>query len=272
MRVWVLGSGSRGNAVLLECGSTRLLVDAGFAPRELAQRLATVGVAPESIQACVVTHEHTDHVKGAAAAAATWGWQLYATAGTAAGPPALLDADARTVETGAAFAVGDFDVRTVPISHDAAEPVAVIATARSTGARAAVCYDLGVATEPVRNALREMDIIVLESNHDEMMLRAGPYPPSVCNRIASRHGHLSNRAAGLLARESAHRTLRHIVLAHMSVNCNDRALALRDMGAALARTAFRGRIDAAPQDAVLGPFTPAASRRTAVAEQLGFGF
>lgn len=271
MRVWVLGSGSRGNAVLIECGDTRLVVDAGFPVRELAQRLAAVGVAPESIEACVVTHEHGDHVRGASAAAAKWGWALYATPGTAAACPALLAADARTVEAGTTFQVGRFDVRTVPTPHDAREPVAVVATARPTGARAAVCYDLGCATEPVRQALRGVDVLVLEANHDAGMLRGGPYPPSVCDRIASRTGHLSNRAAATLARESAHRALSHVVLAHLSEQCNQPSVAVGDVSAALARTAFRGRVDAAAQDAVVGPFLPGASRRAAAAEQLALG-
>src|SRR5512133_807702 len=106
MRLWVLGSGSRGNAVLIECGDTRVLVDAGFAPRELARRLSAVGVTPQSVKACVVTHEHSDHVRGAAAAAERWGWSLHASVGTADAWPSLLEADARTFEPGDSFAVG----------------------------------------------------------------------------------------------------------------------------------------------------------------------
>lgn len=272
MRVWVLGSGSRGNAVLLECGDTRLLVDAGFAPRELAARLAVIGVAPQSIEACVITHEHADHVKGAGVAARRWGWQLFATPGTAAGCPALVAADARTVEAGAGFAVGQFDVATVPVSHDAADPVAVVVTARATGARAAVCYDLGFAGDAVRQGLKDLDVLVLESNHDDAMLRSGPYPPVVQQRIASRHGHLSNSAAARVARECVTPNLRHLVLAHLSQQCNDGRLARQAMSAALARTRFRGVVDAAAQDAVCGPFLPRGVRQAPVAEQLGFGF
>ena len=268
MRVWVLGSGSRGNAVLLESGDTRVLVDAGFAPRELAQRLAAVGVAPESIAACVVTHEHADHVKGAAAASARWGWQLYATTGTAAAGAALLDADVRAVDARAGFTVGGLELRTVPTPHDAAEPVAVVATARGSGARAAICYDLGHATEPVRQALRDADVLVLESNHDEGMLRSGPYPPSVCDRIAGRNGHLSNRAAGALARQCAHRQLGHVVLAHLSEQCNDARVAVEQMTVSLARTAFRGRVAAASQGSPVGPFVPGLRRAAA---QLSLG-
>jgi phosphoribosyl 1,2-cyclic phosphodiesterase len=271
MQLWVLGSGSRGNAVLLESGGTRVLVDAGFAPRELAARLARIGVAPESIAACVVTHEHGDHVRGAGAASLRWGWELYATAGTAAGCPELAAADARTVDAGAGWVVGAIELRTVPTPHDAAEPVAVIATALDSGARAAVCYDLGHATEPVRQALRDVDVLVLESNHDAAMLRSGPYPPSVCDRISGRNGHLSNQAAGGLARQSAHRHLAHVVLAHLSEQCNAPALAVEQMTAALARTTFRGQVTASSQHAPVGPFRPGARRRTAPATQLSLG-
>jgi phosphoribosyl 1,2-cyclic phosphodiesterase len=272
VRLWVLGSGSRGNAVLLESGETRLLVDAGFGVRELALRLTAVGVAPESIQACVVTHEHADHVKGAAAASARWGWELYATAGTATNCPALGEADARTVDAGASFAIGEFDLRTVPTPHDAAEPVAVVVTARRTGAQAAVCYDLGHATDAVRQAVRGVDVLVVESNHDEAMLRTGPYPPSVCARIAGRDGHLSNRAAGALTRQVAHRGLGHVVLAHLSEQCNDARLAVAEMTQALARTTFRGAVHAACQQRPVGPFAPGAGRhRAPAAVQLGLG-
>ena len=271
VRVWTLGSGSRGNAVVIECGATRVVVDAGFAPRELARRLALIGVAPESIEACVVTHEHADHVKGAAGAARRGGRARAAAAGTVAAAPELADADARTVAAGDGFAVGGLDLVAVPTSHDAAEPIAVVATSRATGARAAVCYDLGAASDAVRAALRRVDVLVLESNHDEAMLWGGPYPPSVCNRIASRTGHLSNRAAAALGRDVAHRGLRHVVLAHLSENCNSHVAAVRAMTDALARTAFRGRVDAAPQHAPAGPFAPAAGGRAVLAEQLPLG-
>ena len=268
MRLWVLGSGSRGNAVLIECGETRVLVDAGFAPRELARRLAAVGVAPSSVKACVVTHEHTDHVKGAAAAAQRWGWSLHASAGTADAWPALLEADARTFEPGDTFTVGGVELRTMPTSHDAAAPVAVVATSSHSGARVGVCYDLGHATDAVRVGLRELDLLVLEANHDEGMLRAGPYPPSVQRRIASRSGHLSNDAAGKLARQCAHHNLRHVVLAHLSENCNDPVVAHQTVSTALDGTRFRGRVHVTKQDSVVGPFTPSLRRCAPAPEQL----
>ncbi|HET9010289.1 MAG TPA: MBL fold metallo-hydrolase [Gemmatimonadaceae bacterium] len=270
MRLWVLGSGSKGNAVLIECGETRVLVDAGFAPRELAGRLAAVGVAPQSIRACVITHEHTDHVKGACAGAAKWGWALHASEGTAEACPALLGADARTFEPGASLTIGDLELRTVPTPHDATAPVAIVATSSRSGARAGVCYDLGHASDPVKIAMRELDLLVLEANHDEAMLRAGPYPPSVQGRIAGRRGHLSNRAAARLARESASFNLKHVVLAHLSESCNEPALAERTVSDALTGTRFRGKVHVAPQHAAVGPFTPRLTRCAPAPEQLTF--
>lgn len=271
MRVWVLGSGSRGNAVVIEAGGSRLLVDAGFPPRQLAERLQLVGIAPESIEAVVITHEHGDHVRGAAAGAERWGWALHATEGTLRGCPPLAAADARSFVPGATFAVGGFDVHAPAISHDAEEPVAIVATARASGSRIGVAYDLGYPSRRVAAALADLDVLVLEANHDEAMLWNGPYPPSVCQRIASRTGHLSNKAAGALAAACAHRGLRHVVLAHLSDCCNDAVTARRAVATALERTVFRGRVDVAKQDAVVGPFLPAPGRRTGRVEQLGLG-
>ncbi|GJG87594.1 MBL fold metallo-hydrolase [Gemmatimonadetes bacterium T265] len=270
MRLWVLGTGSRGNAVLLESDGARLLVDAGFGVRALAERLAAARVAPESIDACVVTHEHADHVKGVRHAAARWGWAIHASAGTAGAHAPLRAGNASTFAAGAGFRVGPFDVQTVATPHDAAESVAVVVTSDS-GARAGVCYDLGHAPDPVRAALAELDVLVLEANHDEAMLRAGPYPPSVAERIAGRFGHLSNRAAGALARQIAGAGLRHVVLAHLSESCNEPRLASADVGAALARTRFRGAITPALQDLVAGPFVATAHKRSGGAEQLALG-
>jgi phosphoribosyl 1,2-cyclic phosphodiesterase len=112
----------------------------------------------------------------------------------------------------------------------------------------------------VRGLCSQADLLVLESNHDEGMLRAGPYPPSVRARIASRSGHLSNRASAELARDMVHRDLAHVVLAHLSEQCNDRGIAHQAAAGALRRTRFRGAISVAMQHGVVGPFLPRASR------------
>src|ERR1043165_9172079 len=119
MRLWVLGSGSNGNAVLVETARSRILVDAGFSPRELKKRLAIAGFAPESIEALVVTHEHTDHVKGAAAAARKWGWTIVSTAGTRMMCPDWTELRTILTPRKSTVIVGDFHLETVPVSHAA---------------------------------------------------------------------------------------------------------------------------------------------------------
>ena len=266
MKVWVLGSGSRGNATVIDNGSTRVLVDAGFSSRELKRRFATAGIAPESIEAVIVTHEHNDHMCGAARSAHRWNWTLHATAGTVRGAPELVDADVRTFNPGAMLTFGTMNVHAVPISHDATEPIGVVATDNVSGARAAVVLDLGRMTPQLRDAIRDLDILVLESNHDEAMLARGPYPISVQRRIAGASGHLSNRDAAMIARTCAHSGLHHLVLAHLSEQCNTPDHALASVSAALARSRFRGRVTAAQQDVVHGAFV--AGRRGSRAQQL----
>jgi phosphoribosyl 1,2-cyclic phosphodiesterase len=269
MKVWVLGSGSRGNATVIDNGSSRVLVDAGFSARELKRRLSVAGVAPESIEAVIVTHEHSDHVCGAARAARRWKWTVHATPGTVAGAPELIEAGARPFNAGATLTFGTLTVLTIPTSHDAADPIAVVATDVTSGARAAVVLDLGRMSAQLRDGIRESEILVLESNHDEYMLAQGPYPISVQRRIASGTGHLSNREAGVVARVCAHSGLQHIVLAHLSEQCNTPDHALASASAALARSRFRGRVTAASQDAVHGAFV--ASRRGGRSVQLALG-
>lgn len=266
MRVWVLGSGSAGNAVLIEVGESRVLVDAGFGPRALSTRLRAIAVAPESIEACIVTHEHGDHVYGATRAARRWGWRLYASEGTVDAWPELGEAGCVRVPVGDTVTLSRMQMTTYGTPHDAASPIGVRVASIATGANAVVCTDVGHASGSVRRMCADADILVLESNHDEGMLWAGPYPPSVCARIASRVGHLSNRASAALARESVHRDLAHVVLAHLSEQCNDHAVAHGVMSDTLRRTRFRGRTSIALQDGVVGPFVPSAQRSEPVSQ------
>lgn len=254
MNLWVLGSGSSGNAVLVETERSRILIDAGFAPRVLKRRLAIAGVAPESIEAVVVTHEHGDHIKGVAAAARRWGWTIVATAGTRMMCPDWAGLRAILTPRKSAVVVGDFHLETVPVSHDANEPIAVIVTSLGDGTRAGIVYDLGHITESVSRSLDKLDILVLEANHDEAMLRAGPYPPSLQRRIAGNFGHLSNRVAARTASQSIHPGLNNIVLAHLSEKCNNPRTALNTVGDALRRARFTGRLTASSQHSVVGPF------------------
>jgi phosphoribosyl 1,2-cyclic phosphodiesterase len=262
VRLWVLGSGSAGNAVLIEAADGRILIDAGFGVRTLAARLKAVGVAPESIEACLVTHEHTDHVRGAAAAARRWGWAVHASRGTVAHAPELAGTRVHVFDVGAALTFSTIDVVTVRTPHDAADPVGVVVTARTSGARATVCTDIGHVSDGVRALCRDVDILVLESNHDEAMLRAGPYPPVVQARIAGDRGHLANRHAAALIRDSVTARTRHVVLAHLSQNCNAPNVAREATEQEVRRTAYRGDVVTALQSDVVGPFDAAVGRRS----------
>ena len=272
MKLWVLGSGSGGNAILVESAGSRILVDAGFSPRVLKKRLAIAGVAPESIDAVVATHEHTDHIMGVAAAARKWGWTIISTAGTRMMCPDWAGLKSILTPRRSSIVIGDFHLETVPVSHDANEPIAVIVTSVADGARAGIVYDLGHVTETIIRALDKLDILVIEANHDEGMLRAGPYPPSVQARIRGKFGHLSNGDAAGAASRSIHSSLNNIVLAHLSEQNNNPRTALRTVGDALRRARFKGRLTAASQSSVVGPISAGPGRSTASAPiQLALG-
>jgi Metal-dependent hydrolases of the beta-lactamase superfamily I len=260
MRTWVLGSGSEGNAVLVECGESRILIDAGFGTRTISGRLKTIGVSPASIEACIITHEHGDHVRGAAGGARRWGWKLFASAGTVRESEELQEANCTPITVGESVTLSRTVMTTYAVPHDAVSPIGVRVTSTSSGASTVVCTDLGHANDSVRALCRDADILIVESNHDDAMLRSGPYPPSVQARIASRVGHLSNRASALLTRDVVHPNLAHVVLAHLSERCNDHGVAHTCMTGALARTRFRGVTTVALQHGAVGPFLPRASR------------
>ncbi len=266
----MLGSGSSGNAVLIECDGSRILIDCGFGTRTLAGRLKTIGVKPDSIEGCLITHEHTDHAKGAGAAAKKWGWGVYATPGTSKAPE-LAKAKVHLFAPGMTIDFPRMRVTSTATPHDANESVGFVVESRSTGARAGVFHDMGHVTRGVARACESLDILVLESNHDDDMLRNGPYPVFLQRRIASRTGHLSNRDAGNFMRDAASRQLEHLVLAHLSENCNTPRIALASMRSAVAKTAFQGTVTAAQQDAVVGPFTPGSRRAEAPMQYSLFG-
>lgn len=259
MKLWMLGSGSNGNAILVECDGSRILIDCGFGTRTLAGRLRAIGVKPESIEGCLVTHEHTDHVKGAAAAASRWGWGIYATAGTAMAAE-LEGAHVHLFEPGMTVEFPHMAVQTIRTPHDATESVGFVVESRSTGARAGVFTDIGYVTRRIAKACDELDILVIESNHDDDMLQYGPYSPWLKRRIAGRFGHLSNPEAARFAREMVNRNLTHVVLAHLSEENNTPAVAMETMRDAMVKTRFKGTVTPSKQDAVVGPFVPGGSR------------
>ncbi len=270
MKIWVLGSGSRGNATLVESGGFRIMIDIGFGPRILKKRLEPLGIDPASIDACVITHEHSDHIRGAARAARKWHWPLFVTEGTySESRLAALGTSAATFTAGRTLEFPDTIVETFRTPHDASEPIGVVVTNQTTGARAAILTDIGCASRTVRAKVKDVDLLVIESNHDEQMLWNGSYPLSLQRRIASRVGHLSNAECADLVQDSVSPRLRQVVLAHLSEENNTPMLAFTGMREALKKTAFRGSVLPALQDSPIGPFS--ASGNTAN-YQLSLGF
>jgi phosphoribosyl 1,2-cyclic phosphodiesterase len=255
MKLTVLGSGSRGNAVLVESDRTRLLIDAGFTARELERRLLAVDVPPGALTALWITHEHRDHTIGMGVFARRYGLPIYLTEGTRNACADLLNGCGRLrlYRPAHAVTIGALRVEPFLTAHDAADPVSVTVTEPATGHRVGLATDVGAPTAGVRHALRGCHVLVLEANHDEILLREGPYPKSVVSRIAGRHGHLSNRAAARLAADLHHDDLTAVVLAHLSRECNRPELARTAVADALARVRYRGALLLAGQDEPLGP-------------------
>lgn len=234
MRFASLGSGSRGNALLVESGETRVLLDCGFSIRDTVRRLERLGVAPDSLSAICITHEHGDHIAGAARFARRYGLPVWLTYGTlAASPPALRDYPAVEVIDGhTVYALGDIQILPYPVPHDAREPVQFVF---SDGARRlGVLTDAGSLTPHIARMLDACDALVLECNHDAGLLADSDYPVSLKKRISGRLGHLDNTtAASLLTRINVSR-LQHIVAAHLSEQNNRVELAATELASVLA--------------------------------------
>jgi phosphoribosyl 1,2-cyclic phosphodiesterase len=270
VKVTILGSGSAGNAILVESRSVRLLVDAGFSGRDLERRLAAVEVPAESIDALLVTHDHSDHTKGMGVLARRVGIPLYHTEPTRRACAKLLNGSeaVHTYSAAEPLALGDLRVDPFLTIHDAVDPVAVTITESGTGEKLGIATDMGRPTAAVRHALQGCDLLVLESNYDEILLRESIYPWSVKSRIASSHGHLSNRAAAELVGDLVHPWLGGIVLAHLSENANDPHLAEDVVGHALDRIRYRGELHLGRQHEPLPPIDVTRLRARMSPEQL----
>jgi phosphoribosyl 1,2-cyclic phosphodiesterase len=223
-----LGSGSSGNCAVVRCGKTAVLVDAGLSLRETKKRLAARGVAIGDLTAVLLTHEHSDHVHGALALARKAGLPVYATEGTAAaaGLPGPLFADVRTVRGGRDLVLGDLEVRVTSTPHDGVESVCY-AFKDAGGRRIGMVTDLGHLSRPVLDALQDCEILGLEANHDEDLLREGPYPAVLKRRILSDVGHLSNEAAAEGLRALVGPRTRFVTALHVSRHNNTYPLAER---------------------------------------------
>lgn len=228
MRFCSLGSGSGGNATLVEASqgitTTRVLIDAGFSERELTRRLARAGCMPADVDAIFITHEHGDHVGRSLAFAQRHRIPLITSRGTwrAIGHDDFDIELLRLARGGQALALGDVELQPFNVPHDAMEPLQLCVS--DGAARLGVVTDLGCAPQAVAEALQRCHALLLECNHDEAMLRAGPYPPMLKRRILGTHGHLSNEAAADLLSRCRHAALNHVVAAHLSEKNNSPAL------------------------------------------------
>ena len=216
MRFASLGSGSQGNALVVEAGATRVLLDCGFGLAATVNRLARLGLVPEDLCAIIVTHEHDDHIGGVARLARRYDIPIWLTPGTLAGLEALFTDVAKItmVRNYEAFSVGDLHVQPFPVPHDAREPAQYVF---GDGARRlGVLTDVGCSTRHIESVLSGCDALVLECNHDLEMLRMSGYPQKLRERIAGRFGHLDNGAAAELLSHLDNSKLKHLVAAHLS--------------------------------------------------------
>jgi len=227
LRLVFLGSGSSGNATAVTDGRTTVLVDCGFSAREVAKRLDTVGICATSVSAILLTHEHLDHVRGVSVFARRQATDctVYATEGTR-DKAGLADESfgVVVVRSGDPLRIGTLDVLPFCTSHDAREPVGY--RFESSGHAAGIATDTGILTPEAAEALCDVDILGIESNHDALMLERGPYPSFLKRRIRSNDGHLSNEDAAAALERLASNRLRHVFALHRSRTNNTAELAL----------------------------------------------
>ncbi|HVR44235.1 MAG TPA: MBL fold metallo-hydrolase [Thermoanaerobaculia bacterium] len=221
MQVIPLGSGSGGNCYFFESDGTRVLVDAGFGPRETAKRLAAAaGCSIGQIDAIVITHEHSDHVHGADRISRRFGIPLWLTRGTLeASRIDPTEARVCVFENNSEFRVGEISVRARRTIHDAADPACFVLEARD-GTRVGIASDLGYVDPPVLAHLSNCDALLFEANHDLDMLRTGTYPWSLKRRILSNHGHLSNDDSLAAVRRMLGPDTRALCMIHLSEKNN----------------------------------------------------
>ena len=220
MKICILASGSSGNSFLVWTNRAKILVDAGLSARRLRERLDGIGVPPEDIEALFITHEHTDHIRGARTLANSLGIPVFLTEGTCA----ACDSTFERLPAREFFVPGDIicfkDLQLVSYSvpHDAADPVNFLLCHKNR--KVGMATDLGYPSRLVKERLKRCDALILESNHDRGMLLSGRYPWELKQRILGRRGHLSNDQSASVLSEVAHQELRAVFLAHLSQENN----------------------------------------------------
>ncbi len=246
IRFGLLGSGSKGNAVLIASESATILIDNGLSYRQARLRASAIGQNIDDLDAVLVTHEHGDHVRGLGVLARKTRAPVYMTSATYSALPDSIGQIVRRefFEAGEEIAIKDLTLQSFSVSHDAADPVSFVVG--NNGTRLGIAYDLGYASHLVKTRLARSHALILESNYCPEMLRMGPYPPLVQQRIRGRQGHLSNVDMQSLLAGLLHDGLQEVVLAHISQENNK-----HDHACGFARTALAERlvrVTAAEQD------------------------
>lgn len=248
LSVCVLASGSKGNAIYVSDGRTAVLVDAGLSGVDIERRLAAVNLSAHRLDALIVSHEHSDHVRGVGVMARRYGVPVYISPKTArAAAPQLgrID-DLRHFDIGLSFSIKGLEIHPFSTSHDACDPAGF--TIGCSGLKMGIATDLGIATGMVKHHLKKCDLLILEANHDPTMLIEGPYTWPLKQRIKSRTGHLSNEESRDLLAELAHDGLSHVILAHLSETNNTPEKALRAVQQALTYGSATPQLHLACQD------------------------
>jgi phosphoribosyl 1,2-cyclic phosphodiesterase len=224
------------------------LVDAGFGPRAVLRRAKAAGLCIDSIAGILLTHEHVDHTREAAQVARAFECPIFGSAGTlAALGPKLNGASTEQIKTHHTYQISPFSITACSTSHDAAESLAFLLECPEGGTKLGLAYDLGCASSAVRYLLRGCHCLIVEANHDETMLRTGPYPAALRQRISGVDGHLSNREAATLLAELTHKDLETVVLAHLSEKNNEPWLAERAVREAMSEAGYEGKLMVAQQ-------------------------
>ena len=235
IKMAVLGSGSSGNATLVQCGDTRILVDAGLSAKQLVLRLDLLGVSADEIDAILITHEHSDHARGIDVLLRNRSIPVYANTFTHEVLESKMKSkiDWKIFRSGQDFEVGEMNIKSFKIQHDAAEPVGFVVNGR--GVQLGLATDVGFVTNTMRESLRGSHALYIEANYDETLLeRDTKRPWSTKQRIASRHGHLSNTQTAEFLHEIACEKLGAVMLCHLSSDCNTPELAISTVRDSLA--------------------------------------
>ncbi len=245
-----LASGSKGNCIFIGTEKTRILIDAGISTKNIKERLAHLGIDIETINAVIVSHEHTDHIQGIKVLASKYGIPIMANAETAKAIARTCDdcPKFKIFTTGDTFEYNELEIHPFRIQHDAVEPVAF--TIKTGNHKIGVCTDLGFAGKLVQSQLKGCDILYVESNHDEELVRQSKRPPVYKQRVLGKSGHLSNDACAELLCDIACDRLQHVYLAHLSKECNSPEIAFEKVDSVLKRHGITLPLSIAEQDTV----------------------